>query len=79
MMYNSGNRCRENANLYIHVIARSASDEAIQTVNVVAVWIASRSLSSGRAFARTRWLAMTVKLPIKSPVPTAHPRHRPTT
>ena len=35
------------------------SDEAIQTVTAVTVWIASRSLSSGRA-SRTGWLAMTV-------------------
>src|SRR6266436_3053172 len=35
------------------------SDEAIQTAAAVALWIASRSLSSGGAFAPTRWLAMT--------------------
>jgi hypothetical protein len=40
------------------VIARSDSDEAIHSVRA-ARWIVSRSLSSGRAFARTRWLAMT--------------------
>jgi len=31
------------------VIARSDSDEAIQTASAAAAWIASRSLSSGRA------------------------------
>src|SRR5262249_51617376 len=42
------------------VIARSDSDEAIHSVHA-ARWIASWSLSSGRAFARTRWLAMTIQ------------------
>jgi len=40
------------------VIARSVSDEAIH-VWLAALWIASRSLSLGTPFARTRWLAMT--------------------
>ena len=35
------------------------SDEAIQTASAGKVWIASRSLSSGPRFARTRLLAMT--------------------
>jgi len=46
----------------VFAVAQRAKAEAIQTVPAGAVWIASRSLSSGRAFARTRWLAMTGKL-----------------
>src|SRR6185437_3092880 len=41
-------------------IARSEATK--QSIYPLAeAWIASRSLSSGRAFARTRWLAMTAK------------------
>src|SRR5213078_3976861 len=43
----------------VPVIARSASDEAIQLLTEV--WIASRSLSSG-ARARDPWLAMTTEM-----------------
>jgi hypothetical protein len=42
------------------VIARSVSDEAIQPSSAEGLWIASRSLSSGRIRA-TRWPAMTGK------------------
>jgi hypothetical protein len=42
------------------VIARRVCAEAIQSALVAKpIWIASRSLSSGGAFAPTRWLAMT--------------------
>src|SRR5690348_3642119 len=54
----SGRRCR--CDLLGHCEERS--DEAMQTAFAARFWIASRSLSSGRAFARTRWLAMTRRL-----------------
>src|SRR5262245_6662228 len=38
---------------------RGAKATKQSTLQQVEKWIASRSLSSGRAFARTRWLAMT--------------------
>jgi len=45
---NSGARRSETADVR-HVVARSVSDEATQTVVAKKSWIASRSLSSGRA------------------------------
>src|ERR1700730_25905 len=46
---NSDAWCREIAEACLDVIARSESDEAIHSSLCAAKWIASRSLSSGRA------------------------------
>ena len=54
-------QCRGGVHVDAHpVIARSDSDEAIQLSCRGRSWIASRSLSSGRAFARLAGSAMTI-------------------